>query len=206
MGAILVLLATHVALAKPPRDPVLPALALVPMLTLMGVAMRSSDLGPIAVYVFAGVPALLAAILVARAIGLTSTSLGLRRPEGLVLTAAAVVIGVPLGLIARNVVGLSPVPTEGPLVFIAVAVPFVVVLEELVFRGVLQHVGWLRSPAVAIVAPNILYASVYFGSGSGPVVLFMGLTGVIFSLAVARTGTLWGVLGAHLVLRVIVQL
>jgi membrane protease YdiL (CAAX protease family) len=207
LGFVLVLLTTHIALARPPRDPVLPALSLVPLISLLGVAMTDPNVHPALVYVLAGSPVLVGTVLVSRAIGASARDLGLRRPRSPVLTVLTVGLGIPLGLAARDLVGLAPIDLDDSslLLSLAIAIPFVVVLEEVVFRGLLQHVAMARSLALAVVAPNVLYASVYFGSGSTLVVLFMGLTGTIFSLAVARTGTLWGVLGAHLILRILVQ-
>jgi membrane protease YdiL (CAAX protease family) len=207
LGFVLVLLTTHIALARPPRDPVLPALSLVPLISLLGVAMADPNLHPALVYVLAGSPVLVGTALVSRAIGASTRDLGLRRPRSPVLTVLTVGLGIPLGLVARDLVGLAPIDLDDSslLLFLAIAIPFVVVLEEVVFRGLLQHVAMARSLAVAVVAPNVLYASMYFASDSTLVVLFMGLTGTIFSLAVARTGTLWGVLGAHLILRILVQ-
>jgi membrane protease YdiL (CAAX protease family) len=186
---------------------VLPALSLVPLISLLGVAMADPNLHPALVYALAGSPVLVGTALVSRAIGASTRDLGLRRPRSPVLTVLTVGLGIPLGLVARDLVGLAPIDLDDSslLLFLAIAIPFVVVLEEVVFRGLLQHVAMARSLAVAVVAPNVLYASMYFASDSTLVVLFMGLTGTIFSLAVARTGTLWGVLGAHLILRILVQ-
>lgn len=206
-AALFILVASHNAFAKLPRDPQLPVLGLVPLIRLLSLAMPIPDAVPIATYALVGAPALLGVLLTARAIGASRGELGLRRPTSFVEPALIATIGIPLGLVARGVGGLSPLAAGGvhPLLFIAVVVPFVVLLEELVFRGLLQRAATTRSQLLGIVAPNILYAGMYFGSGSAATVLFMGLTGILFGWVVSRSGSLWGVLGAHLLLRVVVQ-
>ena len=207
-ASLLLVIVSHNALARPPRDPVLPVLALLPLIRLLSVVMPIAGTDPISVYVLVGAPALLGAILVARAIGASRTDLGLALPTPPVATALTVTLGLPLGFVARQVVGLSPIAASGvhPLLLAAIGVPFVVFLEEFVFRGLLRRVATTHSPLVGLVVPSVLYAAMYFGSGSATVVLFMGLTGAIFGLLAGRTGSLWGVMGAHLLLRILVQL
>lgn len=208
LAAVFIIIVSHNALARPPRNPLLPVLALVPLIRLLSVAMPIPGAAPISVYALVGAPALIGAILVARAIGASRQDLGLGRPARPVEVVLSTLIGVPLGLLARGVVGLAPISVEGvhPLLFVAIAVPFVVLLEELVFRGLLQRVATSRSRLIGIVAPSVLYAAMYFGSGSASVVLFMGITGIIFGVMVSRQHSLWGVLGAHMILRVLVQI
>jgi membrane protease YdiL (CAAX protease family) len=205
---VLVVIVTHNALARPPRNPLLPVLALVPLIRLLSLAMPIPGAAPISAYALVGAPALIGVFLVARAIGVSRQEIGLGRPRRPVEVALSTLVGVPLGLLARGEVGLAPISVEGvhPLLFVVVALPFVVLLEELVFRGLLQRVATSPSRIITIVAPNVLYASMYFGSGSTTVVLFMGLTGVIFGILVRRQGSLWGAIGAHMILRVLVQI
>lgn len=207
-AALLIVIASHNAFARLPRDPQLLVLALLPLIRLLSIAMPIPDATPIAAYALVGAPALIGAVLTARAIGLSPAQLGLRRPASLVAPALIAAIGLPLGLVARAVGGLSPMAIGDvhPLLFIAVVVPFVVLLEELVFRGLLQRVATTHSRLLGIVAPGILYAGMYFGSGSAATVVFMGLTGTLFSWVVSRSGFLWSVLGAHLIVRLLVQI
>ena len=155
-AAILIAVVSHNAFARPPRDPQLPVLGLVPLIRLLSIAMPIPDAAPITAYVLVGAPALLGVLLIARAIGASHTELGLGQPTSLVQPALIATIGLPLGLVARSVGGLSAVATGGvhPLVFVAVVVPFVVLLEELVFRGLLQRVETTRSRLLGIVAPK----------------------------------------------------
>jgi hypothetical protein len=208
LAAALLLIATHVALTRPPRDPVLPALALVPLVSLLTVAMPVPGLAAASAYVLAGLPALLGAGLVARALGLSATDLGLGVPRAPAASALTVAVGGALGLLG-TVVGMDPIDAGGlhPVAFFGlVVVPFVVMLEEIVFRGILQRTVSARSPMMGVLVPSAIYAAVYFGSGSTAAVLFMGLVGLVFGFIVHRTGTLWGVLGAHLVLRILLQI
>jgi CAAX protease family protein len=207
-AAILVAVVSHNSFARPPRDPQLPVLGLVPLIRLLSIAMPIPDAAPITAYVLVGAPALLGVVLSARAIGVSRSELGLGRPTSVLESAMIASIGLPLGLVARSIGGPSPlaVGDVNPLLFVAVLLPFVVLLEELVFRGLLQRVATTRSRLLGILAPNVLYAAMYFGSGSAVAVLFMALTGALFGWFVARSGSLWGVLGAHLIFRLVIQL
>lgn len=206
-AAILIVVVSHFVFARPPRDRYLPVLGIVPLIRLLSIVMPIPGAEPISAYALVGAPALLGVFLSARAIGVSRAELGLGRPASLLEPALIATIGLPLGLVARSFGGLAAVPIDGvhPLLFVAVIALFVVLLEELVFRGLLQRVVSTRSRLLGIVAPNLIYAAMYLGSGSTVTVLFMGLTGALFSWAVSRTGSLWGVLGAHLLVRLVVQ-
>lgn len=205
-AAILIVVVSHSAFARVPRDPALPVLALVPLIRLLSIAMPIPAVPPITIHALVGAPALLGAILSARAIGVTRAELGLERPRSFSESALMALIGLPLGLVARSV-GLAPVVTGDvhPLLAIAVIVIFVVLLEELVFRGLLQRVATTRSGLPGIIAVNVLYAGMYVGSGAPMAVLFMGVTGTLFGSIVRRSGSLWAVLAAHLLMRLVIQ-
>jgi hypothetical protein len=207
-AAVLVVVVSHHALARSPRDPLLPVLALVPLIRLLSIAMPIPGTAPIFTYVLVGAPALLGALLTARAIGASRAELGLGRPTSLLEPAKIATIGLPLGLVARSVGGVSPmaIGDAHPVLFLVIVTLCVVLLEELVFRGLLQRAATTRSRLLGIVTPNVLYAAMYFGSGSAAAVLFMGLTGSLFGWVVSRSGSLWGVIAAHVLMRVVIQI
>ena len=207
-AAILIVVVSHHAFARSPRDPVLPVLALVPLIRLLSIAMPIPGAASISTYVLVGVPALFGTLLAARAIGATRSDLGLGRPGSLTKTATIALIGLPLGLVARSVGGVSPmaIGDAHPVLFLVIVTLCVVLLEELVFRGLLQRAATTRSRLLGIVTPNVLYAAMYFGSGSAAAVLFMGLTGSLFGWVVSRSGSLWGVIAAHVLMRLVIQI
>jgi membrane protease YdiL (CAAX protease family) len=69
--------------------------------------------------------------------------------------------------------------------------------EELIFRGLLQHVLIEVFGPVGLLWSTGIYASLYISSLSVAYVLFIGLVSLFFGWCVRRTGSLWGVVAAH---------
>lgn len=205
---VLLGLAAHNTFARTPKDPQLPTLLLLPLIRLLSLVMPIATFPPITWYALTGLPALMAALLVMRAIGMSATGVGLGRPASPGRDAFLALFGIPLGLL----LGSTAVGTQRPLaetdllVFVVVALPFIVVLEELVFRGIIQRVAAIRAPNLAILIPNVLYAAMYLGSGNGVAALVMGGFGVLLSAMTATTGSLWGAIGAHFLMRLVLHL
>lgn len=207
-AGILFGLAAHNTFSHTPKDPQLPALMLLPLIRLLSIVMPVAELDLQYWYALTGIPALIGAVLVMRAMRVSPSALGLGRPRWPAVDAVMASMGIPIGLILVSTAGATA-GLQGdftPISFLVIVIPSVVVLEELVFRGILQHVAAIRSPNISILIPNVLYATMYLGSGNGPLALAMGGMGVLFSAMVARTGSLWGVLGAHLLMRLVLQL
>ena len=204
-AALLVLLNAHNAFGRTPKDPQIPVLALLPLTRLLSLAMPVDAVSPAYWYALIGGPVLVAAILTARVIRLRPRRLGLGPPESPALQAAIAASGVVLGALLIGLgapLGLRGIPSVIEAVIFTLV--FVVLLEELIFRGMLQHTAMIRSPQLAALIPSVLYASMYLGAG--PIVcLSMGAIGTVFGAAVARTGSLWGVIGAHFLMRMTVQ-
>ena len=207
-GAILLAVATHSAYSREPIGSQLPVLCLISLMRLLSIVMLVPRFPPIVWLVLVGAPALLGVLLAMRAVVGSPAGIGLGRPRSLVEQAAIATLGFPLGWVAVNVLGLPSFPAEGvhPAVFVAVTAVFVVLLEELLFRGLLQREASAYGLVAAIVAPNVFYAATYFSTAIGGAIVFMALTGILFSFIVHRTGSLWGVIGANLLLRVALQI
>lgn len=206
-ASLLVVLAGHNAFSSVPKDPQIPALMVLPLIRILSLVMPVGGLDPLAAYALVGAPALLGAIGIARALGFDARSLGLGMPSQPWVTAGVAASGIPLGLVLGGTMGPSlAIDGEPNLVMFVLVVPlFVVLLEELTFRGLLQHVALVRAPNLGILIPNVLYAAMYLASGSGAIAIAMGGTGILLGAATWRTGSLWGALGAHLLMRLVIQ-
>jgi len=207
-AVLLIAVASHAAYSRHEGDAQLSVMGLIPLVRLLSIVMLIPGIAPIYWYALIGAPALVAAGLAIRAMGASLADIGLGRPQSLMEQVVAASIGLPLGWIAVNVIRLPGLPAEGvhPLLFLAMVAPFVVLLEELIFRGLLQRAATPHGPLVAIVAPNLFYAATYFSTASTGDILFMGAVGMLFSFIVYRTGSLWGVIGANLLLRIALQI
>lgn len=187
--------------ARVPSDAAaLPVLALLPILRLASVAMPVTALPEIVWYAAVGAPVLAAAWVAARVAGLKAADIGLRVPSwpAQIATAAA---GVPLGLAAYwiaqpDLVGGTSGVGRG-LLGGAILLMCVGLLEELIFRGLVQTVfeGALRCPG--IVWSTLLFALVYASSRDPAYIAFIAAVGAAFGWCARRTGSIVGVAAAH---------
>jgi membrane protease YdiL (CAAX protease family) len=193
-GVVLVALLTHYLVSG---GRVLAALALVPLLRLSSLAVSIED--PVAFYVLSGTPVLLAAVLAADALELPGVlalwQIG-RRSQWHVALPALAVAGLASPLLGLQ--GVAHSRSAGSVALAAVVVfVFAGVLEELIFRGLLQASlgpllgGW------AVPVANGLFAATYLGSGSAPYTLFMAAFGMACGWWVRRTGSLAGAAIGH---------
>ena len=95
---------------------------------------------------------------------------------------------------------VSPLTWHSLLLSTIVLLVFAALIEELIFRWLLQDVAVRLLGPPGLVLANALYASTYAGSLSAGFALFMGAVGLAFAVAVRRTGLLWGVVAAHALL------
>jgi membrane protease YdiL (CAAX protease family) len=202
---LLIALAAHIAFAPMPRDPQIPVLALLPLVRLLALVMPTGTFEPQLWYALIGAPALATTLLTMRALGIQPGQVGLGRPRHLWWQVLIAALGIGFGLfLANSRADLSLRGTPTPLESVVIILVFVAPLEELVFRGLLQYTVAIRSPGMAIGMPSVLYAAMYLGAGTEITLVMIGI-GAIFGVAVARTGSLWGVLAAHSLMRLVIE-
>jgi len=179
---------------------VLMTLALLPVLRIASLTMPLTELPEIAWYAAVGTPVLFAATLASLWCGLTRADIGLVLPSWRPQAAVAAT-GVPLGLVAylvaepSAVAGTSGVP--GMIAGALMLFVFVGLLEELVFRGMVQTVfeGALGLPGV--FWSTMLFTVMYVGARNAAFVALMAAVGLAFGWFVRRTGSIVGVAAAH---------
>jgi membrane protease YdiL (CAAX protease family) len=174
-----------------------PALALVPLMRLASLALALRS--PIAFYFAAGTPVLLATVLAARELDLDPLlRLGDLRLRAQWVPALA---AVPLGALAAHLLKLHHPLEHGAsmgrvLAASAVVFAFGGVLEELLFRGVIQRaLERLGLPAIAIA--NLLFGATYLATGSVAAVVAAAVGGALAGWWARRTGSVAGVAAAH---------
>jgi membrane protease YdiL (CAAX protease family) len=196
-GVVLLTLLTHYLLGAGAGTRVFAALALVPVLRLSSLALASAD--PLAFLVVSGLPVLLAVVLAARALDLPGV-LALweirLRSQWHVALGALVLSGL-----AAPALGVASVTQHRSLPSAALAalvvLVFAGVLEELIFRGMIQGAldpllgGW------SVPVADALFAATYLGSGSTPYAVFMAAFGMACGWWVRRTGSLAGAAIGH---------
>ncbi|WP_439116288.1 lysostaphin resistance A-like protein [Nitrolancea hollandica] len=90
-----------------------------------------------------------------------------------------------------------PLTTRDTLIGAIILIIFSGAIEEILFRGLLQRVTTEIFGTWGIAWASVLFAVMYLGSHSAPVVAIMGLIGLFFGWCVERTGSTWGVILAH---------
>lgn len=195
-AAVIAAAVNRFVLADSPEGDVFAALTLVPLLRLASITMAVEE--PVVSLCASGTPILVGTVLAARALRLGSWArpLDLKRRSQWSVGLA----GLPAGAVAALVTGPQPLVPEaswaaalgaGLAVF-----TFAGVLEELLFRGVLQPAlgplgGW------AVPSSSLLFTSVYLDAGSVMTAVTAAVGGLAAGWWVARTGTVAGVAMAH---------
>lgn len=171
------------------------ALALVPLLSLLTLSMAVDS--PLVSLALAGLPLSVAVVLLVRTLKLHVRI----RPADLCRRAqwGPAAVALPLGLLAA--VGFHPAPliadrSPAALVISALVVfAFAGVLEEVVFRGVLQEsFTGFGSP---VLDANVLFTATYLATGSPIAVVAAAVGGGLCGWWVRRTGSVTGVAVAH---------
>ncbi len=176
-----------------------PVLALVPLMRILSVALPLKQMSQLAWYPLVGVPLLLGIALAARTVGHEQPAPRSRWISVPVQLAVAL-LGIPLGAAAYSILHpapIQPLTVRGIVLATVVLFLFAALVEELIFRRLLQDVIVRLFGTIGILFVSALYASTFAGSMSGAYIAFMGAVGLGFALTVRWTGGLWGVIVAH---------
>jgi membrane protease YdiL (CAAX protease family) len=200
---LLLILIVHGTGAGDRRRALLWALALVPVMRIMGLSLPLAGLPVLYWHAIVGAPLLVAAIIAARALGYSPANLGMT-PRLSPLSLASQLAMLPIGF-ALGVAGyllLEPRPLTGGLTLEDVWLPALilttaVLTEELVFRGVLQRAALRLLGPLGLVYVAALFATVQVGYRSEPPVAFAFAVGLLFGVLAHRTGSLLGVMLAR---------
>lgn len=186
---------------RSPSVNALRALALVPIARVAALGMPFHELSRPVGDLLVAVPLGIAAVWLAPAVGVSARSLAtVRAPRIQLATAAA---GVPLGLLLylAGAPRLWDPDDGGGLVVLAVlAATMVAVVEELVFRGLVQITLQRAAGASGVLAAVGLFTASYLDAGSAQLILVVALAGLVFARTVLRTGSLAGAIGGHVFL------
>jgi membrane protease YdiL (CAAX protease family) len=199
---IAVLLVHAIAAPDAPYRPLLVVLVLPSLIRMLGLTIPVAGTPQLVWYAMAGVPSLLAALLAARVIRLPARLFVM--PAHPWVQLSIVLSGVSTGLLAYVILRPAPL-SDSPILAPAAAVVlalFVAATEELVFRGNLQEVvrDLFGSEAAAIAVSAGAFALMYAGALSLPFTIVMLSMGLLLGWTVQQTGSLWGAIGAHMVM------
>lgn len=176
------------------------ALALVPLIRLMSLALPLTNYPFVYWYLIIGVPLFLAAFFTAQLMGLSIDRMLFRlRPVGLQLGVALTGIGLGYG----EYLILRPQPLVESFSFQAIWLPalilliFTGLLEEVIFRGLLQQAAREYIGRWGLLYAALLFAVMHLGYHSWIDFVFVLAVALWFGMVVLQTGSILGVTLAH---------
>jgi CAAX protease family protein len=185
-----------------PREPgvaplaVLLVIPLVPLLRILSVTMVVPDVQELYQYTITGIPLLLGAVLIARAV--RSRHIVWRpvewRSQGMIAAA-----GLPLGAAAFLVVRPESLDLSWSEILLGTLSLTVAaaLTEEFIFRGLLQESLSRLFGEFAVLLSTVAFVTMYLAVRPVAYLVIIGLAGLLFAWAVERTGSLVGVVLAH---------
>jgi uncharacterized protein len=196
-GAVLLALVAHQLVSRARLARVYAALAVIPLLRLAGLALATHD--HVVFLAVSGVPVLVAVVLAARTLELPGVlALGEIRRRSQWQGALAVLCVAAVAAIALEVAPVTGSRALPALVVAALAAfVFAGVLEELVFRGIVQGALDPVLGAWSVPVADLLFTAAYLGSGAVAYTAFMAAFGLACGWWVRRTRSLAGAALAH---------
>lgn len=200
-AVVLLVLVTVYALGEEDAPPAWPMLlSLVALASLIGIALPVHGISQITRDALVAALVLLSLWLAGRSLHLDRGPLRLRLAD-LPAQVLIALCGIPLGLAGWWILGPAPrasTSTPGTYVLAALVLGALVAPSlELLFRWALQPELQGLYGTAGLVLLNVLFAAGYLGTHSPGFVIMIGAAGLGASLAVRRTGTVWGAVAAH---------
>lgn len=175
----------------------LAALALVPLIRILSMALVLPDLPSTAWGGLAAAALIGAAILMVRAIELAPEDLRIGLPSDWTVTRLVILAAVVAALLVSvGTLTFEPMPTGG------LAVAFLVlaaVAEELTFRGVIQGAFRSMYGRAALLYANFPFVVVYLGTRSVVLIVVIAVLGIALGWAVERSRSIWPAIIGHAV-------
>ncbi len=184
-------------------------LSLVPMIRLLSLSMPLINFPQIYWYAIIAVPLLIAVYMLMKKLGYTRNDVGLnfhKLPYQILIA----LFGVPLGIAEYYI--LKPVPLISSFSWQSLILPALILLvctgfvEELCFRGVIQHAAEDSLKKWGVVYVAGIFAVMHIGYLSILDVLFVLGVGLIFGILVKKTGSISGVTMAHGIANILLYL
>lgn len=185
-------------------------LTLAPLIRLLSLSVPLQGIPLRYWYALVGAPLFLATFLVQRYVGLRGRDIGLtlrRWPRELLVGASGFILGYVEYLILRPAPLIPALTFEHFWLPALILLVFTGLLEELIFRGLMQSAGLPvmgRWPGIFYI--SAIFAILHFGYRSVLDVVFVFGASVFFSVVVLRTGSLLGVTLAHGVTNIVLFL
>lgn len=197
-----ILLGDFMRTDQTPHRRLLLVLALIAMLRVLSIAAAVPQLPIVTWYVTVGGALLMGEIVTIRLLEepLEQLHLVSRRHD---LDLGTAVLGIPAGFLGYLLLRPPPLmPGAGPVQMlpgIVVLVFLAALVEELLFRGLLQSIAieWFGSARTGLVYAATMGGVMYLGSGSLLYAIAVGAFGLGLGATILRGGSLWGATASH---------
>lgn len=200
-GVIMIALLIHGSLfAKPPTRRMLFALALVPLIRLMSLSVPLAPFKLVYWYLIIGAPLLVAAYITMHLNGFNFAKIGFVK-NNLLLQLLIGTSGIGLGYVEYLI--LRPAPLADAFTFEALWLPIIILtvytglLEEVIFRGILQTTAIARLGRPAIFYVSLIFAVMHLGYQSAIDFAFVFVVALFFGWVVYWKKSILGVTIAH---------
>ncbi|MGA2158554.1 MAG: CPBP family intramembrane glutamic endopeptidase [Dehalococcoidia bacterium] len=186
------------------------ALSLVPLVRILSLAMPLGQLSLVYRFPLIYTPLLAATITVMWVTGLKPSTVGLNLRYWPYQVAGGLITGIGIGITEYLIIGTSPLINR--LTFQEFWLPALILLfttglvEELIFRGILQHLAETMMGRQGIVYVSLIFAVLHFGFFSWGDVVFVFFVALFFAATVKRTGSLLGAILSHGVANIVLFL
>jgi membrane protease YdiL (CAAX protease family) len=179
----------------------LTAMSLVPLIRIISLAMPLVDLPQILWFPLIYFPLLIAVVITMKTINIKAKDIGIASRGLYWQIPAGLLLGLILGIIEFRI--LQPEPIKKHLsineIWLPVLILFVTtgMVEELIFRGVLQKLAQDVMSVWGIVYISAIFAILHVGFYSVIDVVFVFFVAIIFAAIVKKTGSITGAIIAH---------
>jgi hypothetical protein len=197
---LLVLFANFARVESPQERALLVGLTFAPLIRIISLALPLTEFPPLYWYLITSVPLFVAVLVAAQALGLSWPRLGLtlrRWPWQLAIGAT----GLAFGALEYFILRPEPMTTDftwaGLLWPVLILIISTGLLEEMIFRGLLQTAALDALGGWALFYVALVFAALHIGYRSVVEVLFVLGVGLFLGWAVFRTGSLLGATLAH---------
>lgn len=211
-GLLLLGITAHAALEPDhARQRLLLALTLAPLIRILSLSLPLAGLAQIYWYAIVGAPLFVAAFFAVRASGYSAASIGLRvtrrgLPVQLLIGLTGLLFGFMEYFILRPPALAPALGLQQIIVPAVILTVFTGLLEEVVFRGLMQRAAGDSLGRWGVLYVALVFAVLHFGYKSPADVVFVLAVGLFFGYCVARGGSLLGVTLSHSLTNVVLFL
>ena len=185
------------------------SLSLAPLIRILSLCIPLMHFENILWFVIVSIPLFIAIFACIHILHIDGKSVGLITPGStmLHLEGAIIISAIPLGWLEYQLLKPAMMVDVGtswvvPVIIFLVCTGF---LEELLFRGLLQHTFTEAMGARGIFIVSVVFGILHLGN-SWHDCLFAGMVGVMFALVVRKTGSIYGVTISHGLINIVLFL